>query len=160
MNIGKLCRVPCVPYAYTHAFVQSLRRVSLMREVFVLGRIKFIGQLLSSAKQQCSKMLCENLFSLMHMTWCVLQFPFVALCSFCEISKYLCVCVRVYVYESVYIFGSNFEYLRNMKKGPYTILHAILWETFYNIFCSLGSRHYSILTQMQFLKYNDSPLQL
>ena len=104
MNIGKLCRVPCVPYAYTHAFVQSLRRVSLMREVFVLGRIKFIGQLLSSAKQQCSKMLCENLFSLMHMTWCVLQFPFVALCSFCEISKYLCVCVcecmcmRVFIY--------------------------------------------------------------
>ena len=62
VSIRKLCRVPCVPYAYTHAFVQSLRRVSLMREVFVLGRIKFIGQLLSSAKQQCSKMLCENLF--------------------------------------------------------------------------------------------------
>ena len=133
MNIGKLCRVPCVPYAYTHAFVQSLRRVSLMREVFVLGRIKFIGQLLSSAKQQCSKMLCENLFSLMHMTWCVLQFPFVALCSFCEILKYLCVCACVW--ECLYIWlkfwilaeyvkGTIYNFARNFMRKHSTILYT------------------------------------
>ena len=139
MNIGKLCRVPCVPYAYTHAFVQSLRRVSLMREVFVLGRIKFIGQLLSSAKQQCSKMLCENLFSLMHMTWCVLQFPFVALCSFCEISKYLCVCVCECMCMRVFVCLAQILNTCGICKRDHIQLCTQFYEkTFYNIFVVLG----------------------
>ena len=136
MNIGKLCRVPCVPYAYAHAFVQSLRRVSLMREVFVLGRIKFIGQLLSSAKQQCSKMLCENLFSLMHMTWCVLQFPFLALFSFCEISN-MCVCARVYMRVFVYLAHILNTY-GICKRHRIQLCTQFYEETFYNIFKVLG----------------------